>query len=61
MGWPRMARKNPVEMPVCPHDQCPHHAPRRGDGGRHGPPHSRSAQEEEDQEGTTVAKRKDVA
>ena len=40
----------PVEASECSHGQGPHHAP-----------HPRSAREEEDQEGTTLAERKDVA
>jgi len=49
----------PVEASEYSHGQGPHHAPHVDDG-RHGP-HPRSAQEEEDQEGTTLAERKDVA
>jgi len=52
----------PVEASEYSHGQGPHHAPPpRVDDGRHGPPHPRSAREEEDQEGTTLAERKDVA
>jgi hypothetical protein len=50
-----MARVHLVEVAAascCPHDLL--HVPHHDDGGRHGPPHPRSARGEEDPEVTTV-------
>jgi hypothetical protein len=50
-----MARVHLVEVAAsscCPHDLL--HVPHHDDGGRHGPPHPRSARGEEDPEETTV-------
>ena len=50
----------PVEASEYSHGQGPHHAPPPASTTAATPPHPRSAREE-DQEGTTLAERKDVA